>query len=304
MSAQTPRMSALQQLAGALPVANSKVAAGQKAARDMQLQSAVAAVPAPAATVKTAQTTGAAAAEQAGSQQVQNVMQQGQQLAQLAQTGQQVQGQTFQNNLQDARRGAQNQAFQGEQKLAAISSDAKKEMFDSRKQFAQDQLGAKFANERQLADYARLRAGTEQEWQSFVQKADQAQKRSSQLLDTSYQKIAQQLAFENDAINQIRDQANNKSLTVQQQAANQEILRQKLAQREELMRAELAVKQSIAKKQAKAGNNTQMWVAGGTIVGAVAGGFFGGPAGAMAGGSGGGAAGAMIGAKMNEEGKN
>ena len=65
--------STLGALSSQVPVANQRLAAQQKAARDMQLQAAIGAARPAQATAQTAQQMGTAVAQQAGAQQVAQV---------------------------------------------------------------------------------------------------------------------------------------------------------------------------------------------------------------------------------------
>lgn len=300
--ADSQKQSALRQLAASLPVANKQVAQQQAAARDMQLQQAVAAAPSAAPVASTAQNTGAAAATMAGQQQVQGAEQGLQQQGQVAQLGQQAGALQSQANVASLQAGAKDQQLDGIQKLAAISEDAKKEMYDSRRQFAQDQMGQKFSNERQLADYARMKSGSEDQWQDYVQQTDQIYDRKSQMLSSAQSKISTQLQFQQDEVNQIRDQLATRKMSEQERTAQQRILSDRLAQAERLRAAENQLKISIAKEAADKANRKARNAAIGSTVGAVAGGVagsFGGPggtvAGATIGSSVGGAAGSQVG---------
>jgi hypothetical protein len=84
---ETTRMRALRNLSQQLPVANQAIADGQQAARDMQVQQAVAKAPAAAPIATTAQTTGAAVAQSAGADAVKNAQTTTQQAGQIAQQG-------------------------------------------------------------------------------------------------------------------------------------------------------------------------------------------------------------------------
>lgn len=300
--ADSQKQSALRQLAASLPVANKQVAQQQQAARDMQLQQAVAAAPAASPIATTAQTTGAAAAGMAGQQQVQTAEQGLQQQGQVAGLGQQAGALESQANVASLQAGAKDQQLDGIQKLAAVSEQAKQEMYDSRRQFAQDQMGQKFTNERQLSDYVRLKAGTEDQWQDYVQKSDQLYDRKTQMLTTAQQKLSSQLQFEQDAMNQIKDQMASRAMSAQERAAQQKILSDRLAQAERLRQAENNLRISIAKEAADKANrkarNTAIGSAVGTVAGGVAGGVFGGPGGAVAGASVGGSLGGVAGSSV------
>ncbi len=293
--ADTPRMSALKQLSASLPVANQRVATQQRAARDLQLQQAVQQATPAGATTQAAQNTGTAMAAQAGAQQVANTQQGIQQQGQVAQLGQQAEAQGQQARVAGLQSGAREQQMTNEQKFASISEQAKREMFDSRKQFAQDEMGRKFGNERQLADYAALKAKDAQQWADYQQKTEHLYARKSQMLQTAQAKLAQQLEHENKLINQLQDQATKKGIGERERNQILQVTEQKLKQREALRVGQIELQKAMDKQAADAANRQAMWQGAGTIVGAVVGAVASGgnPAGAQAGASLGGSAGTL-----------
>lgn len=292
--ADTPQMSALKRLATQLPVANQRLASQQQAARDLQLQQAVSAVPPAQATTRTAQTTGAAAAKQTGDQAVANAQQGVQQQQQVAQLGQQQQGIEAQQRVSDLQAGAREQAMSNEQKLANISEQAKQEMFDSRKKFAEDELGRKFTNDRQMADYVVSQAKSQQDLLDYQQKVDQLSKRSQQASETALNKVSQQLKAENALANQLQDQLSQKGITANEQENLRTLYAQKVDQINKLQQSEIALKLQLQKNQADAANRSSMISSIFSIAGAVGGAVVGGPAGGMAGASLGAGAGSLI----------
>lgn len=279
----SPRLLALQNLAGQLPVANSRIAQGQQAARDMQLQAAVAKAPASSSNItRSAQDTGAQVAQNVGTQMVQNAQQQIQQQGQVGQLGNQEQQQINQAQVFGLQQGAREQAMDNVQKLASISQEAKQELYDQTMQLQKDEAGRTFFNERQLADYARLNAQSDEDFKNKAQQAEQVSKRNLQAMETAYNLVQEDLNQRYDLAKQRQDQATMK----------------------QIQEMKIAADRQMTKERNRAANNAAAWQAGGTIVGAVAGSFIpipgvGTAAGAMMGASLGGAAGGIIGSQTS-----
>lgn len=299
--ALTPQPSMLQGLATSMPVANEQIAARQKAARDLQLLQAVQKAPAGGAIIPTAQQTGAAMAAAAGQDQIQRIQNAAQAQNQIAQIGQNVQALELQKQGAEFQSGLKEQQMTDAQRLASISEDAKAEVFDTRMQFQKDRNQQEFLNQRQLADYAVLTAKSEEDWKDYVQKSEQLAARKETTLKFAYQKLSQQLQFENQEINQLRDQLTKKGITEREAAAKREILDKKL-QLDLQLKSQLAALQAAQQRaKARAAKTKAQNVAIGQTVGAVAGGvlgfvFAGGPAGAAAGAAAGSAVGGGLGA--------
>lgn len=273
----SPRQKALQNLSNQLPVANQRVAQGQQAARDMQLQQAVQKAPAGQNITQTAQQTGAAAAQNAGAQMVEQAQNQVKQQGQIGQIGLAEQQQQAQANVAGLQQGAKEAAMSNVQKFAQISEQAKQEMFDKQMQFQKDEQGRTFFNERQLADYAKLNAANDEQFKDYAQNAEQLNKRKLQTMEQAY-KVAMADLNQKQAL---AEQKKDQQAQLQINAIKKEI--------EERMQRE----------RARAANRAAAWQAGGTIVGAGVGAFAGGPAGAAAGAQVGGAAGGMVASQTN-----
>lgn len=272
--AESPRMIALRNMAGQLPVANSRIAQGQQAARNMQLQQAVAAAPVAAPVTQSAQQAGAAQAQNAGTQMIDTAKQALQQNQQIGQVGLQEQQNVGQAKAASLQAGQKQQAMDNVQRLAVVDENAKQQLYDAQMKFEKDQAGNTLFTEQQLADYAKVQARDDQEYQNAVQKANQLSQRNIQMIDAAYNKVAEDLRQKYNIAKQKGDEQTAILIRQQQEATAEAIQREK---------------NRIANKQA-------MWAAGGTIVGTVIG-AFGGPAGAVAGGSLGGAAGGMVGSQ-------
>lgn len=269
----TPRLAALQNLASNLPAANKRIAVGASAARDMQLQKAVAAAPTSAPITSTAQNTGASMAAQAGQQAVQSAGQQVQQAGQIAQVGlgeQKLQGQA---EVASAQSGAREEQFDQATKFAKLNADLKKSLYDDTMKFQKDELGRTKFNDVQMADYARANAQSDEQYNNYAQKAQLIQKRSLQIMEHANKLMM-------------------KDLEQKQRMAEKEKDQQSFLEIEQM---KAAARAALEKKKRKAANAAAAWGAGGTIIGTVAGTVLGGPAGGAAGASVGGAVGSTIG---------
>lgn len=270
---QTPRMRALQNLSNQLPVANQQVAAGQQAARQMQLQNAVAAAPVTGNTTTNAQQTGASAAQQAGGQAVEAATNAVKQQGQIAQTGLAEEARQGQSEVAGQEMGAKQQAMDNTQRLAAIDMRAKQELYDKQMQFQKDELGRTQFNETQLADYARTNAVSNEQLKNYAQSANQLSQRKIQAMEIAYKKVAEDLEQKEALAIQKGDEQARSDIEKQRMDINAQMSREK----------------------ARAANRAAIWQTGGTIAGGVVGAFAG-PAGASAGAGVGGAVGGAAGA--------
>lgn len=309
MSPSTPKMSLLQQLSNQLPVANAKRAQQQQAARDMVVQSAVASAP-PSPAPKQAQQLGTAVTQQAGTQAVQAAEQGAQMQTGLAQVGQQEAARQSQANVFSAAAGQKEDAATNAFRIGKLSQDAKREVFDARLQFTSDQQGRKLGNERQLADYAKLRAKSDQEWDRYKQDSEQTLLRKSVILEAAQRRISAQMEFESNALNKLQSQSQNQSLTQREQAQNRKILEEKLKLRNQLQQKENDLSSSLQNTANEQANKKAKNTAMGTVIGTGIGAYVGGavsaaysagtatPAGYAAGGALGGAVGGAIGSMV------
>lgn len=264
--------SLLGRLGQNVPVAHQRRAAQQKAAQDLQLQAAVRATPPAAATPAVAGQLGTAMATQTGQQQVASQAAQGQEQAQIASTGLQAQQAQAGRQLEDQQAGLREQQFQGAQRLAQISEQAKQEMFDSRRQFTQDEMGRKFTNERQLADYALLRARSEDDWKDYVQRTEQLSERKKQILEAAYQKIAEERQHEARLAIQAREQATARDISEKERAQRVALYEEKLALARELEQKARSLaegrERSEAEAAARRARNQAITMLGGAATGA------------------------------------
>jgi len=254
-------MAALDQIINQMPVANQRRQQQAQAATDLQLQQAVKAVPTAAATPQVAQQLGAAAQQNVGAQMIETAKQNLATTQQAAGMELQQKQAQLQQGLSDLRRGQDTQQLSDEQALANLSEQAKREMFDSRMQFARDEMGREYMNERQLADYAVTHARDVEQLRNYAQSAEQLHQRKLQMMEAAQQRINQELQFQNSLSNQKQDQ---------------NLMRQ-------LAESKRSLEERIAKQKADQANRTGTFSTIGGIGGAVAGGIIGGPAGAAAG---------------------
>lgn len=91
--------------------------------------------------------------------------------------------------------------------LAKLGRDVKDQLFTSRLAFDQDELGRKFSNERQLADYTVATAKSQEELKDKVQQVQQAQQRKEALVARSYDLLIQKLDRDFKRAEQEKDQA-------------------------------------------------------------------------------------------------
>jgi hypothetical protein len=253
-------MKALQKLSQNMPVADQKTAQGLKAARDIQLRSAIGQQPTTAG-IQQARQMGAAAAAQAGQQaiaQAQQGVQQQQQLGQLGigEAGMQQQQELFQQQMTGAQH---REALAG--KIAKLSEEATQEVFDSRMQFQRDEMNRLHLNERQLADFAVMQAESEEEFRNWEQTSRHAHKRKLQVLETLHKKTLAEMEAQYKKDKYYADRKHG----------------------QELKAMEKALRDKIEREKREAANKAGMWGAAGTAVGAGVGAYFGQAQGAKAG---------------------
>jgi hypothetical protein len=271
------------QLAGQMPVANEQLASQQRAARDIQMQQMVGAAAPTQATQKVAQQAGTQMAQMEGQQETERVQQMSGAQQQLAQLGANLKQIEDQKKVTDLQTGLQNQQISNEQRLSEMDLSAKQEMFDSRMKFAEDELGRKFSNERQLADWKRMTARSQEELKDYEQKMGQLSQKSQYMSKVALEKVTEEMQISNSMIQQLETQANNVALSEAERTNARDILQKKLAQKLRLEKAAVELQKSIARKQAEEASRK---VRNGAILGtagAAVGAYFGGPMGATAG---------------------
>lgn len=273
-----------------------------RAQSGVQLQQAVAQPrqqPGTPALSSLAQTMGASLAELQGKKQLQRTQTQAQQVQQTGQQGLATQQEQARQRVQTAQAGAQQSQIDAVSQLANISQQAKQEIYDSRKQFASDELGRKFSNDRQLADYAKLTARNEEQFRNYQQNLEIALDRKRQLLNTALTKITSQREFENTTIEQLRDQMSQGRIRGRELEVARTNLAKKLDQAKRLAELEVQMRRQIAEEQAKSRNRLAAAQAigriGGAVIGGVVGGYFTAGTGTAAGAALGASAGSAIG---------
>ena len=273
---QSTKLTALQNLQGQLPVASQRVAQGIQAARDIQLQQAVAKAPTGAAIAPAAQQTAAAAVQQTGQQQAQAAQQMVQQAGQVGQLELGEQKMSGQQAVFGAQQAAEKQELDNVQRLSQLDMNAKKELYDNEISFKRDEAGRTLFNQRQLADYAKQNTVSDEQFKNYAQQAEQVNKRNLQAMESAYNIIAENLTQHSAIAEQNKDQAAKKQI--------QEI--------------QIELQKRMAKARARAANNMGAWTAGGTVVGAVVGGVAGSLIAPGAGTAAGAAAGASVGGAL------
>jgi len=160
--------------------------------------------------------------------------------------------------------------------LNSLGADLEDKLFDARRRFTEDEMGRKFSNERQLADYAVTSARDNLEFEARMQDMAAAARKRDMLVEASYNKILQTLELDAARENTILSQDT----------------------RRELVKMKQQWEKKKAREKAKSSAITTILGAAGMIVG----GIYGGPGGAMAGGAVGTAVGAGIANHQSGEG--
>jgi hypothetical protein len=111
--------------------------------------------------------------------------------------------------------------------LSNLGRDVKAKLFDSRIQFARDENGRKFTNERQLMDFAVASAKSQQELAQKLQTMEQVATREIYMMETAAAKMSQ--ALQNGYLDGKRelDQASRARLVELKAAADKEIAKKK-----------------------------------------------------------------------------
>lgn len=260
---QSTKSQQLQGLAEAFPSQNQGIATGMQEAQKLQVQNTL------GASARGGQPVGNRAIQAAGAQQAtaqaapvlqanqQNIAQQGQ----IAQMGLQQKKQEAQQALSSRQLGLQKKARELQGKLSTLGNNLEDTLIKQQMDFKKDEMGRTFFNERQLADWAIMKAKTDEDFRNYEQKVTQASKKKMQILKTAYAKIKQIL---------------EQGYTDREQTLDNN-------QRRKATLAKAKLEQKIAEEKAEAENRAAMFSAGGAILGGVVGAAIGGPAGASAG---------------------
>lgn len=275
--AQTQRQSGLSVLAGQMPVRNQELADQQRAARTLQLQQAVAKLtPQQAPTTAQAAGLGATMAQQAGAEQASRAEQMVQATGQVAKLGQQEEALAGQQKIGALQEGARKEELNQLDRLSKLDASAKTELFDKELSFRKDAANQTFFSERQLADYKRQSATSDEQFKNWANQAQNYHKRNVATLEAMYNKLAE---------------VERNNFAVGEQKLDQ-------AAKKELLELKRDTERRLNRAKQRAANATAGWTAFGTIVGTGVGAVAGGPAGAAIGGSFGGALGGMVGAQQ------
>jgi hypothetical protein len=266
MGLRTPRSQQLEQLAGAVPGQQQQQVGQQQAGQQMQLQAAFGAgqrQPGQAPTAGQIQQIGAEATKAAGATAVQGAQQTQQRLGGIADEQLKLRQQEKQNQLQyrEDRLSEKSRELQG--RLYGINRKLGRELYGEQMKFEKDELGRKLFNERQLTDWAILKAQNEEELKNYEQLVTQMSDRKMKMYEAAQARIQQEMKLQFELDETRRD--------------GQLMIK--------LANAERAMKLKMQREKARAANRAAMFGAIGGIVGGVAGGIIGGPAGAMAGAS-------------------
>lgn len=202
--------------------------------------------------------------------------------ATVAQMELQRQRQEQQKLLFERARGIQNTLRQQEQQLQQLNAEVKRNLYDRAMKFEKDELNRTVWKTSQLMDYAVRKTQRAQDYRKLEQSVGMMQRRRTQLLQISKAQIKQALTQEFE-----KNEA----------AQNRDLL-------ERLKKAEVAVEKKIAENKAKATEHSNMWSAGGEMIGTAIGAIAGGIIAAKTGGVGavaiskGAAAGGLIGKSL------
>lgn len=278
--AQTVTQGGLAAMAGQMPVRNQELADQQRAARTLQLQQAISKLtPQQAPTAQQAAGMGAALSAQTGQEQVGRAQQMVETTGQMAKLGQQETALAGQQKLGAMQEAARQEQLSQIDRLAKLDANAKRELFDKELQFRKDAANQTFFTERQLADYKKQSAVSDEQYRNWANQAQNYHKRNIASLEAVYNKLAE---------------IEKNNFQIGEQKLDQ-------AARKEIQTLLADAKRRVADAQRRAANNTQMWSTVFGVAGGVAGAFTGTPQGAMIGYQAGSALGGTIGSQQEVE---
>ena len=278
--AQTATQGGLAAMAGQMPVRNQELADQQRAARTLQLQQAISKMsPQQAPTAQQAAGMGAALAAQAGQEQVGRAQQLVETTGQMARLGQQETALAGQQNLGAMQEAARQEQLSQVDRLAKLDANAKRELFDKELTFRKDAANQTFFTERQLADYKKQSAVSDEQFRNYANQAQNYHRRNIASLEAVYNKLAE---------------IEKNNFQIGEQKLDQ-------AARKEILALKADAERRVREAQRKAANNTQMWSTVFGVAGGVAGAFTGTPQGAMIGYQAGSALGGTIGSQQEVE---
>ena len=155
--------------------------------------------------------------------------------------------------------------------LSKLGRDVEGKLIGDRLTFERDELGRKFSNERQFADYIASNSRTQEEFMDRMQQMDQVHKEKINMLE----------ALNNSMINDLR------------RASAMSEAERDFESEKRIAATQAKIAKKIQKEKAAAANRNSMFTQAGTIAGAVVGGVIGFKAGGV-----GAAPGAVAGAKV------
>lgn len=189
----TTRANKLEKLAMSLPGANQKIAQGQQAARQVQLQEQIKNVPQGMGGPGLAQQMGAQQAQQAGQIQL------GAQQKNIAQAQQVGQMGLQQMGRQERQVGAQQQLQLNDQQrkfadeISKLDTRYKNQLLDDQLVFRKDEANRTLFNDRQLLDFAASKARSREEFLTYQQGVQNVLKKEIYMLEAAQNKIIQSL---------------------------------------------------------------------------------------------------------------
>ena len=184
--------------------------------------------------------------------------QQGQAMAQKAENTLQKHGQRSQTGINrtatqqrakmsERRDNARRIAMASRQRIASMGKDLDQKLFQDRMQFDYDSRGVKFANTRQIADFQKMIAKDDEEYQNFAQTMQQRSTEKRKILQLAQAKISQHLA----QVSQSRESAAN------------------FEKKKSLLQSKAAIDRKIKEEAGRAKNTAMIFQGIGTVAGAM-----------------------------------
>ena len=168
---------------------------------------------------------GAAVAGEAGKQQVSQASQMVESAGQMAKLGQQETALAGGEKLGGMQLAAQKESLGQAERLAALDNSAKREVFDSQLQFKKNTADQTQFTQRQLLDYAKVNAKSDEEFKTWSQRTQQASRRNIQVLETINNRLAEALSADYSKGKQKLDQQSRLELTKLKRENDQAIAR-------------------------------------------------------------------------------
>lgn len=208
MGLRVNRAQQLEQLAGAVPGRAEAQAATQQAGQQMQLQQAFGAAarqPGLAPTASQIQQMGAEVTKARGQAAIQAQQAGLQQLSTIGEEQLRVEQEARQNALFAREERISTKERELQQRLYAADRKLGRQLFSDQMRFAQDELGRKLFNERQLTDWAVLKAKDAQDLANYEQLVSNMSERKMKLYEVAQRRIIQELNFQHELDETRRD---------------------------------------------------------------------------------------------------